>query len=88
MGRHDMGDLREIRNFGPYMVRTLNAIGIFTREQLLSTDYRTIRDALLARGVKPHPNIFYSIEMGLQDRVWSSITPEERREVRRILDGG
>jgi hypothetical protein len=83
-----MGDLGEIRNFGPYMVRILNAIGISTREQLLATDYRTIRDALLAKGVSPHPNIFYSIEMGLQDRVWSSITPEARREIRRILEGG
>lgn len=82
-----MGDLGEIRNFGPYMVRILKAIGISTREQLLQTDYRTIRNALVAKGIKPHPNIFYSIEMGLQDRVWSSITPEERREVRRILDG-
>lgn len=83
-----MSDLGGIRNFGPYMVQILNGIGIFTREQLLDTDYRTIRDALVANGVKPHPNIFYSIEMGLQDRAWNSITPEERREVRRMLDSG
>jgi hypothetical protein len=68
------------------MVRILNDIGISTREQLLATDYRAIRDALVAKGIRPHPNIFYSIEMGLQERVWSSITPEEKREIRRILE--
>lgn len=83
-----MSDLGAIRNFGPYMVRILHQIGISSREQLMQTDYRSVRDALQAQGIKPHLNIFYSIEMGLQDRNWSSITPAERMEVKRILEEG
>jgi len=83
-----MSDLGEIRNFGPYMVGIMHRIGIRSRAQLMETDYRAIRDALVAEGIRPHPNIFYSIETGLQGRSWSSITPEERREVRRILEEG
>lgn len=77
--------LQHIKNFGPYMVAILNRIGIFTKEELMESDYPDIRSKLEERGIKPHLNIFYSIEMGLQDRVWSSITPEERREVRKCL---
>ncbi|MBM3442436.1 MAG: hypothetical protein FJX89_07015 [Bacteroidetes bacterium] len=40
-----------------------------------------MRDALRAQGVKPHLIMFYSIEMALQGRLWSSIAPEERVEV-------
>jgi hypothetical protein len=78
-------NLSDIRNFGPYMVSIMNEIGIFTKEELLESDYPGIRSRLEQKGIKPHLNIFYSIEMGLQDRVWSSITPEEKREVRKCL---
>lgn len=77
--------LSDIKNFGPYMVSILNGIGIFTREDLLDSEYPDIRSRLEANGVKPHLNVFYSIEMGLQDRSWSSITPEEKREVKKCL---
>ena len=77
--------LSEIKNFGPYMVAILNGIGIFTKEDLMNSEYPDIRSKLEENGIKPHLNIFYSIEMGLQDRVWSSITPEERWEVRKCL---
>ena len=77
--------LQHIKNFGPYMVSILNRIGIFTKEELMESDYPYIRSKLEEKGIKPHLNIFYSIEMGLQDRVWSSITNEEKREVRKSL---
>ena len=78
-------NLSDIKNFGPYMVAILNRIGIFTKEELMESDYPDIRSKLEEKGIKPHLNIFFSIEMGLQDRVWSSITPEEKREVRKCL---
>jgi hypothetical protein len=81
-----MRQLDEIKNFGPYMVRIMHAIGIFTEEDLLRADYRQIRDALLAQGVRPHLPIFYSIEMGLQDRRWNDIRPSEKKELRQLLD--
>jgi len=67
------------------MVTILNQIGIYTKEDLLNTDYKHIRDALLNSGIRPHLNIFYSIEMGLQDRVWSDITPQEKMELQKLL---
>jgi hypothetical protein len=80
-----MSDLTDILNFGPYMVKTLNQIGIYSKEDLLNTDYLSIRDALIEKGIKPHLLIFYSIEMGLQGRIWSDIKQEEKKEIQKIL---
>lgn len=80
-----MNDLEEIKNFGPYMVKVMNLIGINSRENLLASDYKKIKKDLIKAGVNPHPNIFYSIEMGLQDRPWNEITSEEKNEIKKIL---
>jgi hypothetical protein len=80
-----VSQLNEIKNFGPYMVTILHKIGIHTKEDLLNTDYKHIRDALVSKGIRPHLNIFYSIEMGLQGRVWSDITAQEKKELKEML---
>lgn len=80
-----MNDLKEIKNFGPYMVKVMNLIGIYSREDLLASDYKKIKKQLVNSGVNPHLNIFYSIEMGLQDRAWNEITSEEKNEIKKIL---
>ena len=67
------------------MVTILHKIGIYTKEDLLNTDYKHIRDALVSNGIQPHLNIFYSIEMGLQGRLWSDITPQEKKELQEML---
>lgn len=67
------------------MVRILHKIGIFSREDLLASDYKKIKEDLEKEGIKPHLNIFYSIEMGLQDRRWNEITSEEKKEIKKIL---
>jgi hypothetical protein len=77
--------LDEIKNFGPYMVRTLQSIGIHSKDQLLATDYQQIARSLREAGIRPHLNLFYSIEMGLQNRPWFSITPREKAEIQRFL---
>lgn len=80
-----MRDLKDIKNFGPKMVGWLNSIGIHTEEDLLNSDYRTIYQNFKAAGIYPHILIFYSIEMGLQDRKWSDITEVEKAELRSVL---
>ncbi len=80
-----MNDLKEIKNFGPYMVKVMNLIGINSREDLLASDYKKIKKELIKVGVNPHLNIFYSIEMGLQDKPWNEITSEEKNEIKNIL---
>ncbi|MEN9511607.1 MAG: hypothetical protein RLZZ370_1426 [Bacteroidota bacterium] len=80
-----MNDLSELKNFGPYMVRILNQIGIYSKDDLLEADLRGIYQALQEQGIKPHLLIFYSIEMGLQNRKWSDIGEEEKRRIRDIL---
>jgi len=81
-----MSDLKEIKNFGPYMVKIMNLIGIHSREDLMASDYKTIKEDLVKKGILPHLNIFYSIEMGLQDRRWNEITLEEKKEVQIFLN--
>ena len=81
-----MNDVKEIKNFGPYMVKIMNLIGIYSREDLMASDYKTIKENLVKKGILPHLNIFYSIEMGLQDRRWNEITLEEKKEIQNILN--
>ena len=81
-----MRELNEIKNFGPKMVEWLNRIDIKNEEDLLKSDYRAIRDKLKTAGIEPHILIFYSIDMGLQNRKWSDITADEKLELRRILE--
>ena len=78
-----MNDLNEIKNFGPYMVKIMNLIGIYSRKDLLESDYRTIKKKLERAGVSPHLNIFYSIEMGLQGKSWNEITSNEKNEIKK-----
>ena len=80
-----MNDLEQIKNFGPYMVKIMNLIGIHSREDLMASDYKTIKKNLIVAGVTPHLNIFYSIEMGLQGKSWHEITANEKKEIQRIL---
>lgn len=67
------------------MVSWLNRIGIQNEQDLLNTDYRTIYEKFLAAGIYPHILMFYSIDMGLQNRKWSDITEHEKAELRTIL---
>jgi hypothetical protein len=83
-----MNDLSELKNFGPYMVRILNQIGIYSKDDLLQADLRGIYQALQQQGIKPHLLIFYSIEMGLQNRKWSDIGAEEKRRIQEMLGIG
>ncbi|MEY4274023.1 MAG: hypothetical protein RL638_971 [Bacteroidota bacterium] len=80
-----MNDLKEIKNFGPYMVKIMNLIGIYSRKDLLESDYRTIKKKLEKARVSPHLNIFYSIEMGLQGKSWNEINSNEKNEIKKIL---
>jgi hypothetical protein len=81
-----MYDLDNIKNFGPYMVKIMNLIGIHSRKDLMASDYKTIKKNLINAGVKPHLNIFYSIEMGLQGKSWTEITSNEKNEIEKILE--
>ncbi len=67
------------------MVKIMNLIGIHSREDLMATDYKTIKKNLIVAGVTPHLNIFYSIEMGLQGKSWKEITPVQKQEIQNIL---
>lgn len=53
-----MNDLNEIKNFGPYMVKIMNLIEIYSRKDIMESDYRTIKKKLVKAGVAPHLNIF------------------------------
>ena len=67
------------------MVKIMNTIGIYTKEDLLKSDYVTIQEQLKEKNITPHLLIFYSIEMGLQGRRCEDISPQEKRELKRVL---
>lgn len=68
------------------MVKIMNLIGIHSRKDLMASDYKTIKKNLISVGIKPHLNIFYSIEMGLQGKSWKEIASHEKNEIKKILD--
>ena len=78
--------LIEIQNFGPKMVEWLNKIDIYTEQDLLNSDYLTIKRKMLEAGIKPHILMFHSIDMGLQNRKWNDITPAEKQELKQMLE--
>lgn len=82
----DDQDLSQIKNFGPRMVTIFKQIGVHSKKDLIELSYREIKDKLIESGIKPHLLIFYSIEMGLQDRSWMDITPGEKAEIKELLN--
>ena len=80
-----MKKIEDIKNFGPYMVKIMHQIGIFTEEDLMQTDYVSIQKKLVAQNIIPNILIFYSIEMGLQNRKWNDISSNEKEELKKIL---
>ncbi len=81
-------EIAEIKNIGPYSVKLLNSINIFSVEDLQNTSYLKIWNDLTEIGVKPHLLLFYSIEMGIQGRKWSDITASEKQEIKELLQLG
>ena len=68
------------------MVTIFKQIGVHSKKDLIELSYREIKDKLIESGIKPHLLIFYSIEMGLQDRSWMDITPGEKAEIKELLN--
>ena len=67
------------------MVKIMNLIDIHSKEDLMASDYKTIKKNLINAGINPHLNIFYSIEMGIQGKSWNEITANEKNEIQKIL---
>jgi hypothetical protein len=78
-------NLDQIKNFGPYMIKLMHRLDIFTLEDLEQYTYAELYAAIEAIGILPHLNIFYSIEMGLQGRAWNDITPSEKLQVQQLI---
>jgi hypothetical protein len=82
----DLSPVGELKNIGPYMVKVFERIGIHTVQDLLDSSYRELKHKMISAGIKPHVLMFYSIEMGIQGRVWSDITPSEKLELKKLLE--
>lgn len=76
----------ELKNIGPYMVKVFERIGIHTVQDLLDSSYRELKDKMISAGIKPHVLMFYSIEMGIQERGWIDITPSEKLELKKLFE--
>jgi len=47
--------------------------GIHSSENLLASDYKSMKEELVNSCINPHFKIFYSIKMGLHDKPWNKI---------------
>lgn len=77
--------LEQLKNFGPYMIKLLHRLEIFSLEDLEQYSYAKLYAAIKDLGITPHLNIFYSIEMGIQGRAWNDITPSEKLRIQQLI---
>ena len=81
-----MAPVTSIRNLGPAMAEAFARAGIHTAEEIarLGTDAAYAR--LLETGHRPHFIAYYVIELGLQGRGFTDITPAEKAALRKRFD--
>ena len=74
-----MGELSELKGIGPESEKRLNAIGIFTKQQLQDTGpvAAFIKLTQLA-SVKPSLNFLYAMVGALEDQHWAGIARTEK----------
>lgn len=75
-----------IRNIGPKSVPGFARAGLTTADQVRALGAEEAYRRLILAGTRPHFIGFYALAMGLQGRLWSDITPDEKAELRVVFD--
>ena len=75
-----------IRNIGPKSVPGFARAGLHTADAVRALGAVEAYRRLILAGTRPHFIGFYALAMGLQGRLWSDITPQEKAELRRVFD--
>jgi hypothetical protein len=81
-----MSRVSSIRNLGPKVEQMFAKAGIHTAEEIFELGPEEAYRRLLKAGVRPHFIGFYCIYLGLQNRPWNDLSPEEKSDLRKTFD--
>ena len=81
-----MAGLTTIRNIGPAVAESLQAVGIRTAEELYEIGADEAYARMLRNGTKPHFIGYYVLHMALQGRPWNDCKGEEKKAFRKKFD--
>lgn len=75
-----------IKNLGPASEKGFARAGITSADQVRDLGPDETYRRLLANGTRPHFIGYYALVMGLQGRLWNTILPDEKLELRKRFD--
>ena len=75
-----------IRNLGPKSEAMYARAGITSAEEVRELGAEEAYLRLLEAGIRPHFIGFYALWLGLQDRPWNDLDPDEKSVLRGIFD--
>lgn len=81
-----MSRVSTIRNIGPKVEQMFARAGIHTAEEIFDLGAEASYRRLLKAGVRPHFIGFYCIYLGLQNRPWNDLPPDEKAALRATFD--
>lgn len=75
-----------IKNLGPASDKSFARAEIHSAEEIRKLGADETYRRLLASGTRPHFIGYYALVMGLQGRLWNTILPDEKLELRKRFD--
>ncbi len=81
-----MSRVSTIRNLGPKVEQMFARAGIHTAEEIFELGAEEAYRRLLKVGIRPHFIGFYCLYLGLQNRPWNDLSPEEKSDLRKTFD--
>lgn len=81
-----MSRVSSIRNLGPKVEQMFARAGIHTAEEIRQLGAEAAYRRLLQAGTRPHFIGFYCIYLGLQNRPWNDLSPDEKIKLRQRFD--
>ena len=81
-----MSRVATIRNLGPKFEKMFAKAGIHTAEEILELGPEEAYRRLLKAGVRPNFIGFYCLCLGLQNRPWNDLSPDEKLGLRVAFD--
>lgn len=81
-----MADLTSLRNIGPALAATLEAVGITTAEELRTLGADAAYEKVLRGGTRPHFISYYVLHMAVQGRPWNDCRGDEKTALRKRFD--
>jgi len=83
-----MGEISKLKGLGPAAEKSLNGIGIYTKEDLEEVGtVNALMKLKMECNIKPHLNFLYAMVGALENKSWLEIAKTERERLMFELEG-